>query len=97
MYVTVPAGVSDADVRELYCTIYAGEPFIHLLPPGQMATLRHVAYSNRCAISITPANPDDVDGPDYIVVATIDNLIKGASGQAIQASMSQPGCRRQWG
>ena len=63
---------------------YAGEPFVQVLPPDQLATVRHVANSNRCAISITPANPDDVDGPDYIIVATIDNLVKGASGQAIQ-------------
>jgi N-acetyl-gamma-glutamyl-phosphate reductase len=84
MYVSVPQGVSEADVRELYCTIYAGEPFMQLLPAGQLATVRHVANSNRCAISITPANPDEADGPDYIVVAAIDNLVKGASGQAIQ-------------
>ncbi len=84
MYVSVPVGVSHADVRELYCTIFAGEPFVHVLPPDQLATVRHVANSNRCAISITPANPDDLDGPDYIIVAAIDNLVKGASGQAIQ-------------
>jgi N-acetyl-gamma-glutamyl-phosphate reductase len=84
MYVSVPQGVSEADVRELYCTIYAGEPFVQLLPAGQLATVRHVANSNRCAISITAANPDEADGPDYIVVAAIDNLVKGASGQAIQ-------------
>ena len=84
MYVSVPLGVSYADVRELYCTLYTGEPFVQVLPTDQLATVRHVANSNRCAISITPANPEDVDGPDYIVVAAIDNLIKGASGQAIQ-------------
>ncbi len=84
MYVSVPQGVSHADIRDLYCTIYAGEPFVQVLPPDQLATVRHVANSNRCAISITPANPDDVDGPDYIIVAAIDNLVKGASGQAIQ-------------
>lgn len=84
MYVSVPQGVSHADIRDLYCTAYAGEPFIQVLPPDQLATVRHVANSNRCAISITPSNPEDVDGPDYIIVAAIDNLIKGASGQAIQ-------------
>jgi len=84
MYVSVPQGVSHADIRDLYCTIYAGEAFVQVLPPDQLATVRHVANSNRCAISITPSNPDDVDGPDYIIVAAIDNLIKGASGQALQ-------------
>ena len=84
MYVTAPAGVSERQIRDLYTTTYAGEPFIHLLPAGQLATLRHVTHSNRCAISITPANPDEPDGREYIIVATLDNLVKGASGQAIQ-------------
>lgn len=84
MYVTVPAGIGEAAIREQYCTTYAGEPFVQVLPAGQLASLRHVTSSNRCAISLTPANPGDPDGTDYIVVATIDNLVKGASGQAIQ-------------
>jgi N-acetyl-gamma-glutamyl-phosphate reductase len=84
MYASVVAGATEKQVRDLYAETYAGEPFIHLLPAGQIATLRHVTYSNRCAISITPANPTDPDGSDYIIVATEDNLIKGASGQAIQ-------------
>jgi N-acetyl-gamma-glutamyl-phosphate reductase len=84
MYVSVPQGVGEAAVRELYCSVYAGEPFVQVLGADQLATVRHVANSNRCAISITPANPDEPDGQDYIVVAAIDNLVKGASGQAIQ-------------
>lgn len=84
MYVSVPAGVSEAQVRTLYEELYAGEPFVHVLPPGQIATLRHTAHSNHCVISITPADPRTADGRDYIIVATIDNLLKGASGQAIQ-------------
>jgi N-acetyl-gamma-glutamyl-phosphate reductase len=84
MYVSVPTGVSEAQIRELYAEEYEGEPFIHLVPAGQQATLRHTTYTNRCAISITPADPTEPDGSDYIIVATIDNLLKGASGQAIQ-------------
>src|SRR4029079_4794658 len=84
MYVSVAAGVTEAQIRDLYTETYAGEPFIHLLPAGQLAALRHTTYTNRCAISITPADPTEPDGTDYIIVATLDNLIKGASGQAIQ-------------
>jgi N-acetyl-gamma-glutamyl-phosphate reductase len=84
MYVSVAAGVTEQDVRDAYCSTYAGEPFVQVLPASQLATVRHVAGSNRCAISITPANPDLADGTDYVVVAAIDNLVKGASGQAIQ-------------
>lgn len=84
MYVSVPTGVTETQVRDLYVETYTGEPFIHLLPAGQQATLRHTANTNRCAISITPADPTEPNGVDYIIVSTLDNLLKGASGQAIQ-------------
>ena len=84
IYVSVSEGVTEQMIRDLYNETYAGEPFIHLLPAGQIATLRHTTHTNRVAISITPADPTQPDGPDYIIVATLDNLVKGASGQAIQ-------------
>lgn len=84
IYLSVPAGITEAMIRDLYQETYAGEPFVHLLPAGQIASLRHTTHTNRCAISITPADPNQPDGPDYILVATLDNLVKGASGQAIQ-------------
>src|SRR5690606_17798783 len=84
IYASVPDGVTEQDVRNLYQETYADEPFIHLLGAGQTASLRHTTHTNRCAISITGADPGEKDGPDYIFVATLDNLVKGASGQAIQ-------------
>lgn len=84
MYVSVPTGVTEQAIRDLYQETYAGEPFVHVLPAGQMASLRHTVHTNRCAISITPTDPAQPNGTDYIIVATLDNLIKGASGQAIQ-------------
>ncbi len=82
MYVTLPQGVTEQQVRDLYAEAYAAEPFVYLVAPGQVATLRHVNHSNRCAISITPVEPQG--GRDYVVVATLDNMVKGASGQALQ-------------
>jgi N-acetyl-gamma-glutamyl-phosphate reductase len=84
MYVRVPTGVTEAQMRDLYAETYAGAPFIHLLPAGQQATLRHTVYTNRVAISITADDPGDPACRDFIIVCTEDNLIKGASGQAIQ-------------
>lgn len=84
MYVRTPAGVTETQVRSQYAKTYAGEPFVHLLPAGQQATLRHTVHTNRCAISIAAETPDDPQCRDFIIVATEDNLIKGASGQAIQ-------------
>jgi N-acetyl-gamma-glutamyl-phosphate reductase len=85
MYVTVKEGVSETDIRGAYADQYADEPFIQLLPPGKIATLRHVTHTNRCAISIDVDNPTDLNCRDYIVVASLDNLLKGASGQAMQS------------
>ncbi len=84
MYVQVPPDVDEAAIRALYRESYAGEPFIHLLPPGQLASLAHTVHTNRCAIGLVPADPDRPSGTEYVVTASIDNLLKGASGQAIQ-------------
>lgn len=84
IYCQVSPGVDEADIRALYTETYAGEPFVHLLPAGQAATLRHVTHTNRVAISIFPAHPHSPESRHYIIVATLDNLIKGASGQAVQ-------------
>ncbi|GAB4513765.1 MAG: N-acetyl-gamma-glutamyl-phosphate reductase [Anaerolineae bacterium] len=80
MYVDLPSSMSPQQIYELYQETYAGEPFIHLLPLGHVATLRHTVGSNRCAIGLTPVP----DSQTLIVTASIDNLIKGASGQAVQ-------------
>ncbi len=40
IYVTLPAGVTEVQVREAYATLYAAEPFVYLLPKGQVADLR---------------------------------------------------------
>jgi N-acetyl-gamma-glutamyl-phosphate reductase len=80
IYVRTTQALSAEDWVALYQEAYAGEPFVDVLAAGQLATLHHVAHTNRCAISLTP-----VDGSDtLIIVSCIDNLVKGASGQAVQ-------------
>lgn len=59
---------------------YADEPFLHVLPFGQLASTRSVAGSNFVHIGVTG---DRIPGR-AIVVAALDNLTKGSSGQAIQ-------------
>ena len=80
MYVSLPEGVDEVAVRAAYADAYGGEPFVHLLPAGRVATLQHVVYSNRCAIGLTFVP----DTSTLIVTSAIDNLLKGASGQAVQ-------------
>jgi N-acetyl-gamma-glutamyl-phosphate reductase len=80
IYVTLPAGVTESQVCEAYQAAYADEPFVRLLPSGQVATMAHSVNTNFCSIALTP-----VPGtPTLIVTSSIDNLIKGASGQAVQ-------------
>ncbi len=84
MYVDAAAGVTEEQIRELYAENYSGEPFVHLLPAGEQASLAHTVGTNRCAIGITPADPQMPDSGEYVITASIDNLIKGGSGQAVQ-------------
>jgi N-acetyl-gamma-glutamyl-phosphate reductase len=80
IYVRTTQALGAEDWVALYRKAYAGEPFVEVLAAGRLAALHHVAHTNRCAISLTP-----VDGSDtLIIVSCIDNLIKGASGQAVQ-------------
>ena len=80
IYVRLPAGTDAALVREAY-GVYRDEPFVRLLPGGRLPELRHAVGTNLCVLGIHPV---DVDSGRYILVSVEDNLIKGASGQALQ-------------
>ncbi|HKD77871.1 MAG TPA: N-acetyl-gamma-glutamyl-phosphate reductase, partial [Ktedonobacterales bacterium] len=77
-YVTLRPDVTGAQVREAYANHYAGEPFVVLGDrPPETAWVRG---SNRCMISLTI----DEARHRLIVIAAIDNLMKGGAGQAVQ-------------
>ena len=68
------------DLQALYEETYAQEPFVDVLPAGMYPQTRTVKGANRCQISLqVPQGRDTV-----VVMSTIDNLVKGASGQAVQ-------------
>ncbi len=72
---------ADVDLQALYEQRYRAEPFVDVLPAGSHPDTRNVRGSNRCQIAVhRPAHSRHV-----IVLSTIDNLTKGAAGQAIQA------------
>ena len=78
---TQPLGkVNAPDLVTLYEAFYDGEPFVRVLPAGTLPSTAHVRGSNFCDIGIAV---DDRTGR-VIVVSAIDNLVKGASGQAVQ-------------
>ncbi|MHB1355632.1 MAG: N-acetyl-gamma-glutamyl-phosphate reductase [Anaerolineae bacterium] len=80
IYITVPQEYRESDLLDIMKKYFDHEPFIQVLPAGQSATLAHVVGTNRCALSVHSAG---VPG-EFILISTLDNLMKGASGQAVQ-------------
>lgn len=69
-----------AEARDTLRASTKDEPFVHLAPPGLAPSTRHVRGSNHCLINVFE---DRIPGR-IIVVAAIDNLVKGSAGQALQ-------------
>lgn len=80
IYVPLKDNVDFDDVYDIYQKTYQDEYFVRVLPKGQVADLKFVQYSNFCDISLHY----DERYHQLIVVSTIDNMVKGAAGQAIQ-------------
>jgi N-acetyl-gamma-glutamyl-phosphate reductase len=80
IYLQSPAGIGLREVGAALRETYAGEPFVKVLPDGKLPTVRDVAGTNLCRIGCT----DDPQGGRLVIVSVIDNLVKGASGQALQ-------------
>jgi len=79
-YVRMKPGVGAADLRAALVQAYEGEPFARLVPQGQAPATRHVRGSNLCLMGVFA---DRLPGR-AILVSALDNLVKGASGQALQ-------------
>jgi N-acetyl-gamma-glutamyl-phosphate reductase len=79
IYVALPPSAKIETLHKLFADTYAGEPFVWVLPLGQLATLAHAVHTNRCALSLTQPVPGQL-----IICSAIDNLVKGAAGQAVQ-------------
>jgi len=80
IYVRGRRGRSPQDLHAILLKFYMKEPFVHVLPFGEVPQTRHVRGSNMTLIGV--AN-DRIPGR-AILVSALDNLVKGASGQAIQ-------------
>ena len=88
MYVKLNDGWNEQALRDLYTETYRAEPFVRILPSGQFASLAHSVYTNYCTISLHPVP----DVGQAIICTSIDNLVKGASGQAVQNMNLMFGC-----
>jgi N-acetyl-gamma-glutamyl-phosphate reductase len=79
-YIPLKAHVEAQTIWNLYKKYYEDEPFVRLLDLGSWPKTAHVSGSNYCDIGLGV----DVRTKNLIVVSAIDNLVKGAAGQAIQ-------------
>lgn len=80
MYARLKKGVETADVLALYKKFYAAEPFVNVLDEGALPNAKNVRGSNYCDIGMKVNKRTNT----LIVVSALDNLVKGASGQAVQ-------------
>jgi N-acetyl-gamma-glutamyl-phosphate reductase len=80
IYFRLAKGMTAAELRDAYASFYAAEPFVRVLKAPAIATNRNVRLSNYCDISVHLAH----DGKTAVIVSALDNMVKGAAGQAIQ-------------
>lgn len=79
---TVPAapGATIESLQAAWRAAYAGRPFVAILPPGETPDTAHVTGTNRVDISAV----HDARTGNFVITSAVDNLVKGASGQAVQ-------------
>ena len=80
IYVKLANGAEVGDLRKTLEEAYRDEHFVRVLPEGSLPATRHVRGTNHCLIALAK---DRMSGR-AILVSAIDNLVKGASGQAVQ-------------
>jgi N-acetyl-gamma-glutamyl-phosphate reductase len=81
IYVSLSAAYSPEAVEAVFRKFYAGRPMVRIWPAGSLPELQHVAHTNFCDIGFAL----DKSGKRLIVVSCLDNLGKGAAGQAVQS------------
>ncbi len=80
IYARLNDGVTEETVRNAYEAAYGDEHFVRVMPKGKAVNIRHVQCSNYCDIQLYT----DPHTGLLIVTSVIDNMVKGAAGQAIQ-------------
>jgi len=80
LYVRLTKKMKTEDLLHAVEDFYQGEPFVRVYPKGKLPNTKDVRSSNFCGIGVTVSESDD----RAVVVTAIDNLVKGASGEAVQ-------------
>ncbi len=79
-HLTLAPGLTVGDARSALNAAYANEPFVHLADEGVIPATQHVRGSNHCLLNVFAARKSG----QIVLVAAIDNLVKGSAGQALQ-------------
>lgn len=80
IYVRLNESIPLSELHKVYTRFYKTEPFVEILPLGKQPELKDVNGTNMCDIGLTM----NEDSRLLVITSVIDNLIKGASGQAVQ-------------
>lgn len=80
IYLNLTKQITLDSLHNIYSSFYQNEQFVRVLPLGESPNLKNVKHSNYCHISIHKDNRTN----RLVVVSVIDNMVKGAAGQAIQ-------------
>ena len=80
LYVRLKKKMKTDELLNAFHDFYRGEPFVRIYPKGKLPNTKDVRGSNFCDIGVAVSEPDD----RAVIVTAIDNLVKGASGEAVQ-------------
>ncbi len=80
VYVRPKTGVKADDIRKCLAEAYKDEPFVFVMEEGQYPSTRHVQGTNANLITVSKGRTENI----VVITSVIDNLVKGASGQAVQ-------------
>lgn len=80
IYVSLNEEIDQAWLTDIYSEAYAEEPFVHVLAEGVTPEVKHVRGSNHCQLAVSYDRRTKL----VKIISVIDNLVKGASGQAVQ-------------
>jgi N-acetyl-gamma-glutamyl-phosphate reductase len=93
LYVPLSQPLTAQAVEELFRKFFAGRPMVRIWPAGTLPELQHVTHTNFCDIGFVL----DKTGQRLIIVSCLDNLGKGAAGQAVQNFNLMHGIKEQTG
>lgn len=79
IYCQAAHGIEVEQMRTVLANCYHDSPFVHVLPAGQIPATKSVRGSNNCHLNVVAGT-----GGQIVLLSAIDNLLKGAAGQAIQ-------------